>query len=100
MAGLLPQNSGNRSAQRFGPIVSRRLRTAGFNISPAAARHKRDGVFVRAAGNYISVLVDIPADASEVAEEIAAAVRTWGMEPEVTVSDGGAAWVRFFYRKA
>ena len=46
-------------AYSIGTTVSRRLRKAGFNISPAAARHKRDGVFVKAMGDRISVLIDL-----------------------------------------
>lgn len=102
MAGYLSQNKGNRSNTRFGSAASRRLRSAGYNISPAARRHRHDGIFVAGRGDYISVLVDLPGTdrCARAAEEIAATVRSWGMTPEVTVSKDSCAWVRFPYRVA
>lgn len=101
MAGYRPQNSGNRTTQRFGATASRRLRAAGFNISPSARRYKHDGVFVAGRGDFISVLVDLPARSVAVANKIAETVRGWGMDAEVTVVDEGrAALVHFTYRAA
>lgn len=78
MAGYLPQNRGNRSPKRTGAIVSRKLKAAGFNISPAARKYKYEGIFVSAQGDYVSILVDLgDRDRNLVAaNEIAAAVCT------------------------
>jgi hypothetical protein len=100
MAGKRPQNSGNRSSLRLGPVVSRRLKAAGFNISPAARRYKAQGIFVRAAERRISVTVDTGANAATVAAEIAAEVASWGFPAEVaSQTHEGESWstVRFTY---
>lgn len=59
MAGYLPRNRGNRSTDRTGAVVSRRLRAAGFNISPAARKHKANGIFVSGYKGGATVLVDL-----------------------------------------
>jgi hypothetical protein len=100
MAGKRPQNSGNRSSVRFGPIVSRRLKAAGFNISPAARRYTHQGIYVRANENRISVTVDTGANAIEIATEIAAEVAGWGFLAEATKGEhNGEHWatVHFTY---
>jgi hypothetical protein len=99
MAGYLPQNRGNRSPNRTGPAVSRRLRAAGWNISPAANRHVRDGVYVKAMGDLISILIDTGHDArnQEAAEGIRDMVSTWPQVSGVSVSGHDARWVRFTY---
>ncbi|QCX75726.1 hypothetical protein C9F11_10230 [Streptomyces sp. YIM 121038] len=100
MAGRLPA-PGNKRPERYGATVSRRLRAAGWRVSPSAARHQRDGIYVRAAGDFVSVLIDLP-DHAAVGERIAGEVRSWGMEPEVSNdSHEGMTWtkVRFTYRK-
>jgi hypothetical protein len=100
MAGKRPQNGGNRSSLRFGPIVSRRLKAAGFNISPSARRYTHQGIFVRASENRISVTVDTGAHCVDVATEIAAEVAGWGFLAEVTKGEhDGEHWatVRFTY---
>jgi hypothetical protein len=100
MAGRRPQNSGNRSSLRFGPIVSRRLKAAGFNISPSARRYTAAGIFVRANENRVSVTVDTGSNAVEIATEIAAEVASWGFVAMVTKNEHeGEHWatVRFTY---
>jgi hypothetical protein len=100
MAGKRPQNSGNRSSLRLGPTVSRRLKAAGFNVSPAARRYTAQGIFVRAAERRVSVTVDTGANHIAVATEIAAEVASWGFLAEVTKYEHeGEAWatVRFTY---
>lgn len=98
MTGSLRRNSGNKSANRVGPVVSRRLRAAGFNISPSAARNVRDGITVAARGDCVSVLVDLPGTVrSVIAQEIAAAVAAWPQAGPVKVSEGDATFVRFTY---
>jgi hypothetical protein len=82
--GATPANSGNRKTNRTGAVVSRRLRRDGFNISPSANRHVRPGMYVRAAGDVVSILVDL-VDAHqdhEAAHELASHIATW---PEVGV---------------
>ncbi|MFI0532333.1 hypothetical protein ACH3XX_20085 [Streptomyces scabiei] len=99
MSGALPRNRGNRSTNRVGATVSRRLRAAGWNVSPSARRHHHPGVFVRCAGDFVSVLVDTGLDSGRTADGIRDAVTAW---PQVSgaevTSDGDAFWVRFSYR--
>lgn len=98
MAGALPRNGGNKSANRVGPVVSRRLRAAGFNISPSVVRNVRDGITVAARGDSVSVLVDLPGTCrAEIARDMAAVVATWPQADGVRVSEGGAVFVRFTY---
>lgn len=101
MPGALPRNSGNKSPNRAGTTVSRRLRHAGWNISPSARRYRYSGIFVAGRGDHVSVLVDSGVDArnATVAEEIRAVVRTWPQAGDVTITaaDSGAAFVRFTY---
>lgn len=40
-------------------MVSRRLRAAGFNISPSTRKHRYDGIFVSGQGGHASVLLDL-----------------------------------------
>lgn len=89
---------GNKTPNRTGPVVSRRLRAAGFNISPSAARNVRDGITVAARGDMISVLIDLPgANRSEIARDIATVAASWPEAGLVQVSDGDATFVRFAY---
>jgi hypothetical protein len=88
MAGLLPQNRGNKSATRIGPVVARRLKKAGINVSSAARKGRSQGIFVSARGDRISVLIDLDRPEpiiSEQASEIAAVVTSWGLTPEISV---------------
>ena len=79
VAGYLPQNRGNRSTNRVGAAVSRRLRTADWNISPTNLKYKADGMFVTGNGDSVTVLVDfgIKSKNRDVAEGVAATVCTW-----------------------
>jgi hypothetical protein len=81
-------------------VVSRRLRAAGFTISPAARRYVAQGVFVRAHENRVSVTVDLGVDSVDVAAEIAAEIASWGFLSMVTKDEHeGETWatVRFTY---
>jgi hypothetical protein len=94
MPGSLPQNAGNKSALRVGPGVTRRLRQGGINVSPAAAKHHRPGIYVSARGLHISVFVDLgtPERVREAAQDIARVITSWGLAPAVsekTHADGG-----------
>ena len=101
MAGYRPQNRGNRSANRTGSTVSRRLRAAGWNISPAARRHKADGMFVSAQGTWAHVLLDfgVAAKNTRVADQVAGDIRTWPEAEGVSISQAGdgAVFVHFDY---
>lgn len=101
MAGSLPQNRGNRSAHRTGATVSRRLRTAGFNLVSPDRRHITQCATVRGAGDYFSVLVDygLTGKNERVSLDIALTLEGW---PQVTdldleVLDDGAVYVRGTY---
>jgi len=96
MSGYRPQNSGNRSAQRLGPTISRRLRAAGWNVSPAARKHKADGIYVSAMGDFISVLVDLGGRSAGEAQALAETVRGWGCVPQVK-DEAGYSLVHFTY---
>lgn len=102
MTGILPRNRGNRSANRVGATVSRRLRAADWNVSPSARKHKADGIFVSGRGTSVSVLVDLGDEARnfKVAQGIAATVVVWPQVADfasVDPLDGGAYFVRFEY---
>jgi len=101
MAGALPRNRGNRSTNRVGATVSRRLRAAGWNVSPSARKYKADGMFVTGHGDSATVLMDFGLDAknARVADEVAALVRTWTQASNVSVDplEDGAVFVRFGY---
>lgn len=93
-------SGGNKSSNRIGPAVSRRLRAAGFNISPSASRNVRDGITVAVRGDMVSVLVDLPGTArSEIARDIAAVAATWPQAGTVETREpgNGATFVRFVY---
>lgn len=102
MAGARPRNRGNRSTNRVGATVSRRLRAADWNVSPSARKYKADGMFVTGHGDSVTVLMDfgVAAKNQRVAEGVAATVRGW---PQVNgfVSidplEDGAVFVRFTY---
>lgn len=59
MAGYLPQGRGNKTTNRIGSNISRKLKAAGFNISPAARKYRHGGIYVSAQGDRVSVLVDL-----------------------------------------
>lgn len=79
MAGSLPRNRGNRSTARVGSAVSRKLRTAGFNVSPSARRHRYNGLFVSGKDRMATILVDlgVPAKNERTAHEIIGEVMGW-----------------------
>jgi hypothetical protein len=101
MAGARPANNGNRSTNRVGSTVSRRLRAAGWNISPSARKYKADGMFVTGFGDSVSVLLDfgLAAKNKRYAGDVEETVRAWSEvnEVEITVLDDGAVFVRFAY---
>ena len=88
----------------IGSAVTRRLKAAGFNIGQAAYRKKRPGAYVRATGEFISVLVDRddPRANSCEAFEIAMLVCDWPQVEQRAVShrddNDGASHVWFTYR--
>lgn len=100
MPGYRPQNRGNKSALRVGSVVSRRLRRAGINVSPAASRYKREGIFVAAQGLTASVFVDFGVrhqSARSAARNIADIVTSWGLKPKVTESlNEESGWLSIF----
>src|SRR5215470_1232186 len=57
------ETAGNSDmATGIGPVVSRRLRVADVNVSPSARRYRHEGIFVRAVGDMVSVLIDLGSD--------------------------------------
>lgn len=104
MGGILPANRGNKSTNRIGSVVSRKLRAAGWNIAPAAMRHKRDVTTVGALGNRVSVLADTGLDRRNrrIADGILNEVATWPevSDTDLTVTESGAVFVRFDYASA
>lgn len=104
MSGVRPANRGNRSANRIGSVVSRRLRAAGWNIAPAAMRHKRDVTTVSAQGNRVSVLADTGLDGRNlrIAKGILNDVACWPevSDTDMVVTESGAVFVWFDYTSA
>lgn len=101
MAGALPRNRGNRSTNRVGSTVSRRLRAAGWNVSPSARKFKYDGMFVTGHGDSVSVLMDFGLDAKNlrVAKAVQLEMAGWAQTGTVTldVLEDGAVYVRTSY---
>jgi hypothetical protein len=101
MAGYRPKNRGNRSTNRVGSTVSRRLRAAGWNISPSARKYKADGMFVTGHGDSVTVLVDFGlADRNMKATEgVSAELANWAQTGPVSVDvlDDGAVFIRCSY---
>jgi hypothetical protein len=99
MAGYL-NAPGNKTTDRTGANASRKLKAAGFNVSPAARRYSHDGLFVTGRQGRVSVLVSLGQGAQgnlKAAADIAALARTWGVKDlAVTVDeDTATAWVRY-----
>lgn len=98
MAGYITKG-GNRNSTRKGATVSRRLKAAGFNISPAARRGNYDGLFVRQLVESVTVHVDLGAqDSNESAAN--ALLKTVSCWPEVAglrtdTMDSGQILIRF-----
>lgn len=100
MAGISPKNRGNRSADRTGQIVSRRLRKAGYNISPSDRRNKADGTFVRGAHGFVSILIDMGGDGSNqlVQDDLCEYLRGVDWAEDIKATDMGVArLIRFTY---
>ena len=103
MAGVVPQNRGNRSATRIGSAMSRKLRTAGWNISPSGRKHKHEGIFVSAQGDHVSILVDLGYYGKNVhtADLIFSDIIKWGCVPEnarLSTSDQ-VCFIHFEYQR-
>lgn len=102
MAGYRPANNGNRTTNRIGATVSRRLREANVNISPSARQHRNPGTFVSATGDLVSVFVDTDLDArnERIADTIKDVVATWPEAQGWTTTDvSGAILIHFFYSR-
>lgn len=101
MAGALPQNRGNRSTNRTGTTVSRRLRAAGWNVSPSARKYKADGMFVTGFEDSATVLLDfgVASKNMRLADEVAAEIQTWpqAFDVRIEAAGDGAVFVRFDY---
>lgn len=104
MSGYVPQNRGNKSRNRNGAAASRRLRTAGWNISPNGRKYKSEGIFVSAGGDLITVLFDLGIDAknvrlaNEMVEELTAA--PWANDVRISLpKNAGAVFIHFDYVK-
>lgn len=101
MSGYRPANRGNKTTTRIGSTVSRKLRAAGWNIAPAAMRHKRDVTTVSAQGRRVSVLADTGLEGRNlrIARGILDEVACWPEvdDTDLTVSETGAVFVRFDY---
>lgn len=93
MAGALQKNRGNRSGNRVGALVSRRLKAAGFNPLPSARRHITPGLFVSGTGSA-TVVIDYGNESTnmEVLRNLTAEVGTWGIG-----ADGDFHWDRTQY---
>lgn len=106
MSGYRPQNRGNKTTARTGPVVTRRLKAAGINVSPAANKYNREGVYVSARGQHVSVFIDLPGEdnVTAVADEVVKAVTSWGIPADRRLTrhdiDGGhTATVTFTYKE-
>ncbi len=104
MAGYLPKNRGNRSTNRVGATVSRRLRAADWNVSPTNRKYKSDGMFVSGYGDTVSILIDFGSDSKnqEVAEGVTDTVCSWDQVPGFVTADpteDGAIFIRFGYSR-
>lgn len=104
MSGFVPRNRGNKGSNRTGVTVSRRLRAAGWNISPSGRKYKSEGIFVSAGCNLVTVLFDLGIDAknARLARKMADELEGlgWAVDVQVTLPEGtGAAFIHFEYRK-
>lgn len=105
MPGYRPANRGNRtpSTARVGQRVSRKLKAAGWKVSPAARKNRYDGMFVSAMGDFVSVLFDLgsPTDNKMCGESLAEQMRTWPQASGVEVKPVGetdAIFVNFTWK--
>lgn len=101
MSGMRPANRGNRSANRTGTAVSRKLRAAGFNIAPSALRHLREVTTVSAYGDNVSILVDmgLAAKNRRYSGELVAELLGWPQATEISAksTQSGAVFIHFSY---
>jgi len=105
MAGYTPQNRGNKGTNRLGAVVSRKLRAAGWNISPAARRHRHDGIYVSAQDNHVSIVLDLglPQRNTQVMLKMAQELAAWpGTSEEIRLSSPegtDACFIHFTYNR-
>ncbi|RPJ36973.1 MAG: hypothetical protein EHM35_07185, partial [Planctomycetaceae bacterium] len=59
MGGYRPKNRGNKSSSRTGVVISRRLRSAGWNVSSAERRFTSNGIFVSAQRDSVGIMIDL-----------------------------------------
>lgn len=88
--------------KNIGPVVSRKLRQADWNISPSARKNRHEGIFVSARGDEISVLVDLGVLEHNIkaATGIEATVNQWPAADDVRWTQADAderCYVRFTY---
>jgi len=81
-------------------VVSRRLKSNGYTVSPSARRHKHLGLFVQGdrSGN-VTVIADLGASSADTALEIASVIEMWYQTTRVSINthSEGASFVRFTY---
>lgn len=101
MTSQLMSNRGNKNTDRTGTTVSRKLRAAGWNISPSARKYSYPGIYVSAQGASVTILVDLSSSAENyrVAMAMSGELIGWGGAAAIRVSDSaaGARFVRFTY---
>jgi hypothetical protein len=104
MPGYRPANRGNRTPNRVGTVVSRRLRAAGVNVSPSARKYRCPGIFVSTMGSYTSIMIDLLNDAQNdaAADDILSVIRDMVQVVDPYLSgrenSGDPLYVRFDYK--
>lgn len=98
MSGYRPANNGNRTANRIGATVSRKLRQAGFNVSPSARKHRYNGMFVSAMGDLVSVYLDfgIESKNQRVGRQLLAEVLEWAGASDISAEAEGVTVTLYF----
>lgn len=104
MTSQLMNNRGNKNTDRTGVTVSRKLRAAGWNISPSARKYSYPGIYVSAQGASVTILVDLASSTQnyQVALDLAGELTGWGGAASVirvSNSAAGARFVRFTYHR-
>lgn len=103
MSGYQPANRGNRSSNRIGATVSRRLRAAGFNVVSPDRRHVTRCMTVQATDDRVSVLVDygLTAKNNRIAAEVAETLVGWTQVSDLSTDSklcgDGAVFIWFDY---
>lgn len=103
MPGYVPQNRGNKSTNRVGATVSRRLRKAGFNVIAKDNRRVNQCLTVSGKTGTATISVDygIPSKNDRVAGELIDELLTWDQVPgngiDTHVAECGAIliWVEY-----